>query len=306
MKISGGLGNQLFQYAAGVLLAAEGNLVLDISNYSSPSNPREFSLKRYELTGGYEILNWKKSFTRIKLENVATRLSCAGNLSFLNRAIYNFCNPAVARILSYKEEESFQISRNIGWDPYLFTRKSKNAKFLGYFQSYLFIPPEFSLRLNQDLITAKESKYLTQIARAAEKESPLVVHIRFGDYVDNSVYEELSLKYYKESIKYQMNTGLYRTIWLFSDDLHRAKTFVPIEFSGIVHTKEESNVDPTIILEAMRFGKGYVLANSTFGWWGAWLSYSINPIVIAPAKWFKSWKNPERLMPNEWICFDNQ
>jgi len=53
-------------------------------------------------------------------------------------------------------------------------------------------------------------------------------------------------------------------------------------------------------LEAMRFGRGYVIANSTFSWWGAYLSHTDHAEVIAPDPWFQGMDSPDSLIPRNW------
>ena len=306
LKISGGLGNQLFQCAAGIYLASGENLILDISNYSNSKYSRNLSLHRYQLPVNVKFERSKRNLLHSKIENLAMRFSCADNLNSITRIIYRTGTLMIVKSqVSKRRAKTFKIAKNIGWDAGIFSDTYRATKIYGYFQSYLFIPFEQKFNLDPELITLDEANYLAQIEKLAEKDLPLVVHIRFGDYVDNSVYAEVSTEYYKQAIKFQMKTGRYGKIWLFSDEPIKAKSHIPEEFTNLLYLEAQSNFDPTITLEAMRYGKGYVLANSTFGWWGAWLSYESDPIVITPIKWFKNWKTPERLIPDKWIRFAN-
>ena len=54
-------------------------------------------------------------------------------------------------------------------------------------------------------------------------------------------------------------------------------------------------------LEKMRCGSAYIIGNSTFSWWGSFLSHSINPPTIAPEPWFTGMNDPNELIPPEWI-----
>jgi len=306
MKISGGLGNQLFQYAASDFIASGQSVILDTSIYSIRSYPREVSLKRYKMPRNLEFETCKQGFFLSKLENLAMRLSCAENRTSFTRAIYKCGLSLIVGIMNRgKGDVSYQIAANIGWDSQVFQKASKPIKYLGYFQSHLFIRPELKFELEEGLLTPNENSFLQDLKRDSEQESPLVVHLRFGDYLNNSTYAVVTEKYYEKAIEFQMKTGLYRSIWLFSDDPQRARSYISKEFEVNVRLKERDDLNPAVILEAMRFGRGYVLTNSTFGWWGAWLSYTLNPFVVTPTKWFSKWENPANLIPDGWICFEN-
>jgi hypothetical protein len=54
----------------------------------------------------------------------------------------------------------------------------------------------------------------------------------------------------------------------------------------------------------MRLGEGYVIANSTFSWWGAYLSRSSNPLIIAPRPWFSKVESPRDLIPDSWLTIE--
>jgi hypothetical protein len=62
----------------------------------------------------------------------------------------------------------------------------------------------------------------------------------------------------------------------------------------------DKNLNSAETLELMRCGKAYIIANSTFSWWGAMLSNSENPMVICPDRWFKSQAEPLHLIPKYW------
>jgi hypothetical protein len=76
---------------------------------------------------------------------------------------------------------------------------------------------------------------------------------------------------------------------------------VPEEFHHLVRFMDSANDTPLETLEKMRLGAGYVLANSTLGWWGAYLSYNSNAQVISPNPWFKKLVEPNNLIPHNWI-----
>jgi len=184
----------------------------------------------------------------------------------------------------------------VGFTP--LTEKKSNAYLIGYFQSYKYL--DLVNSVIKKIKVANPGKELLQVMQDAEKESPLVVHFRFGDYLQEDKFGQPSNKYYREAIQEMWNSGRYKKIWVFSDEIEIAKSLFPSEF--ISHVRWMENIDKSSVstLEAMRLGKGYVLANSTFSWWGAYLSHTDQAVVIAPSPWFQGMESPESLIPKNW------
>ena len=98
-----------------------------------------------------------------------------------------------------------------------------------------------------------------------------------------------------------MKTNLYDSIWLFSDEFEKALSFIPEKYLDIVKCVSEAQKSSAATLEIMRFGVGYIIGNSTFSWWGATLSHSLYPKVIAPEPWFKGMREPKDIIPTDWL-----
>jgi hypothetical protein len=90
-------------------------------------------------------------------------------------------------------------------------------------------------------------------------------------------------------------------VWLFSDDLELAKERASQAGIERIFTPDVQALSPAEILTLMRFGSGYVISNSTFGWWAAKLSNTSNIEVVVPDPWFRKLEQPENLIPNDWI-----
>jgi len=145
-----------------------------------------------------------------------------------------------------------------------------------------------------------ENSKLTEIRSLALIESPLVVHIRLGDYKNEDTFGILPRTYYETSISRMWESGEYQKIWVFSDEPELAKDFLSFMPAENLRWIEEIDDSASLTLEAMRNGRGYVIGNSTYSWWGAFLSYTPNAKVIAPRPWFRKIPSPQDLIPPHW------
>lgn len=143
-----------------------------------------------------------------------------------------------------------------------------------------------------------------RIAAAPESVS---LHIRRGDFANNpsvsKYHGTCPPEYYDSAMNYMNERVSSPQYFVFSDDIEWAKANVqtghPTEFIG---QGADRNYED---LELMRLCKHHILSNSTFGWWGAWLSRpnERKSITIAPKKWFAKNLDLSDLMPKTWIQF---
>ena len=132
-------------------------------------------------------------------------------------------------------------------------------------------------------------------------DNPIALHIRRGDYVKNSVNHPVcSVEYYKAALDHFDSD---RNVIVFSDDpswCHEQDTFSDDRF--IISENSDNRVD----LCLMSLCSDFIIANSTYSWWGAWLSSNKNKKVIAPVQWFGKTgytkdHNTKDLIPDDWI-----
>jgi hypothetical protein len=135
-------------------------------------------------------------------------------------------------------------------------------------------------------------------------DKPLVVHIRLTDYRNEPLFGIPSREYYGNAISQQMRKGNFNKIWLFSDEPDSAQQYIPEEFQSQVVNISAENSGTVDTFEAMRLGKGFVIANSSFSWWGAYLANDKNAPIVYPNPWFSGMPNPRLLCPPSWVPFD--
>jgi hypothetical protein len=288
VKLMGGLGNQMFQYAAARSLALARNttLKLDTSFLLDQTIRENFTLRKYELDAF--ILNaniakpeeiekyFKRPVSSGGFDKLLNRLSPHYNY-FENQ--FNF-NPEV-----------LELPKNTYLDGYFQSEK--------YFIDYKYqIINYFNFRSMPD---ESNQKLINEISRA----NSVAIHIRRGDFVSNAAINQYhglcSINYYLQGINYLKSKLKNLVFYVFSDEMNWVKLNFNqaidlnfVEINGI----ENGSAD----LRLMTFCKHHIIANSSFSWWGAWLSQNPNKIIITPQKWFVSnERNYEDVVPESWI-----
>lgn len=134
----------------------------------------------------------------------------------------------------------------------------------GYFQNYKYIPPDFCERL--------------ALPTRSFDPSGVFLHIRGGDYVRHPLHDvHLETSYYPWAIQ-QFPVGTH--FYVFTNDIPYAKTMSFLR--SIAHSFVDT--DELQTLECMRQCAGGICANSTFSWWGGYLTP--NRRIVIPEKWF--------------------
>jgi hypothetical protein len=279
VELKGGLGNQMFQYALGKSLAETHGvpLKLDIRGYERPK--RKETVRIYELNR-YNIHASIATNAEIKTLQRQKRLL---DIVFGRKHIY--------------QEKSFS------YDPAVFS-VGLDMYVSGYWQSYKYFQDIDSM-VKRDFTLIESStdevaKLMTDIARA----DSVAVHVRRGDYVSNAhanaFHGVCSLGYYHEAIRYIKSQIETPHFFVFSDDIPwcRANLSLPNSVRFMDYSGRNTHED----MRLMRACKHFIIANSTFSWWGAWLSSYSKKIVVAPKQWFQAQEiKQDDLIPPNWI-----
>jgi hypothetical protein len=288
--LKGGLGNQLFQFAAGKSLSLYYKVdhELDTSYFDRLENKiAQRNLDIYDFKISSKIVS-DINFAKLRqkgLKNVASRI----NNKIFKRYYLN-------------------------WDPKFFSNKSSYLD--GYFQSekyFLWCDHE----IRNELILRDE--LLAEITNIKDEinqtHNAVSLHIRRGDYVINPknrhLYDICSGDYYNKAIKYIKDRVQNPTFFIFSDEINIFKDilksnerFIPI--SSFL-TKNNEKLKPSQELFLMSLCKNHIIANSSFSWWGAYLNANNNKTVIAPNLWNRSkFYRQTDIVPKNWIKLETQ
>ncbi|NTW53988.1 MAG: alpha-1,2-fucosyltransferase [Chlorobaculum sp.] len=284
VKVTGGLGNQLFQYAAGRHLAFINNseVVLDLSWYSKI--PSADTVRNYELDK-YQIKARTTSFT----ENIFCQIHnnrTIKKLPLLNKYIYK-----------YKEKSFF-------FDPNVLSLRD-NVYLNGYWQSQLYFEGIAEIIKNEFTPIATPSEEDAKLISIIKKTSCIGVHVRRGDYVSKintaNTHGTCSPEYYQNAFSIICSHINNPHFIVFSDDIKWSKN--NIDFPGTVSFASHNGAENAFQdLRLMSLCDHQIIANSSFSWWAAWLNQKEDKIIISPKQWFAdNTINTSTLIPKEWI-----
>ncbi len=195
-------------------------------------------------------------------------------------------------------------SQKSGYDEAVFEKRA--LYFRGYFQSYKYL--SYLREKNQDftLSLMNPSFEFQEISETLEKTKFTVVHFRRGDYLSAANnFGTLGINYYIRALKkLQLTSGMKKVI-VFSDDdeIYRDKSIREIFSDFDSSFLPTSKLDPAEALLLMSRGSSFVIANSSFSWWAAALSKSVD--VIYPSVWFRHEKQPVSLAFPKWIALES-
>lgn len=251
VRLMGGLGNQLFQYAFGRAFSLDHDIQVyfDISDYSHRDKniKRDFELKKFP--------NINAKF----IDSIFIR--SAIRLKFIKKVT--------------EEEYNNRLIVNQGQRPLFMS---------GYWQSLRFFEHIGDI-IKKDL----ELPVLlgNTIYNKINETNSVSVHVRLSDYLSPpnvNIYKQLDEKYYISAINLIKEKIVSPSFFIFSDDIQKAKLIFNTIDAEVTYVNNNNN--SLVDFELMKTCKHNIIANSTYSWWAAWLNKNINKLVIAPQKWF--------------------
>jgi len=300
--LTGGLGNQLFQLAVGLYVCDQASLHIDWVLGKPRLNNQGFpEVDSFHLPERATLSNSKKSrLFFAKTAGFYLRQGVEPRKYEKSKGITFLTRIATGIVLSLYFKKTV-LPYSISGVGFTNLRDQINRNLLiGYFQSYRWMESASVSSQMRALKLKVESSELAEYRILAEIEQPLIVHIRLGDYKGEDAFGIPNIDYYRSAIKDQLQLNQYRKIWAFSDEPGLAKDVLKDFDPELIRWIPEIANSTAQTFEVMRFGRGYVIANSSFSWWGAALSYNLGAPVIAPSPWFKNMIEPAYLIPAHW------
>ncbi len=149
------------------------------------------------------------------------------------------------------------------------------------------------------------SGWLERNIETARSVEPIMLHFRRGDYKKVPQFMGLLERdYYLKALAEIKKRFGNPPVWIFSDEPELADRFFRNLDGNFKIVCPPQGVDPGDSLILMTYGQGHIISNSTFAWWGAYLSPE-SQIVAAPTPWLRAPDDPEDLFPNNWLLIEH-
>jgi hypothetical protein len=287
----GGLGNQLFQYAYARMLKKLGYSVeLDIQtfyqedNYNPETTFRSYLLDKFQTTiPSVNIYKSKFGFMMHGFRNKNIFLRKTFKLLF-----YFWYKK---HVLNCDELKIF--------DPNLL-KLSKDCYISGYFQSIRYFSDiDDILRNELKLKNEPAGNFYYNLIRSKSRENTIAIHIRRGDYCGSG--NELPFAYYQNAIDYMISRikGAL-LLFIFSDDLEYVKENFSFPYQTF-YINEDHSLEDFEELIIMTECRHFIIANSSFSWWAAWLSGNPDKIICVPSQWTADSGDQRDIIPDYFI-----
>ena len=284
VKLSGGLGNQFFQYAAGravqeFLARKDQRVTIEYQSKTDPTHAdREIAIQKFKMHPAWNSEPESESFWR---RHPYKHFAC--------RVIRRLFRGSAAKRWKLLNRRGLYLQEGFYYGK-LYSSKSKDVCVEGMWHSDLYASPLLQ-KLREELRLKEE--YYTDSLRARFKNikenNSVCVHVRRGDYLTVAGYAVCTKQYFERGMEYMRENTVAPTFYVFSDDIEWCKN--NLTGDDIVFC-DDQNPD-YLDFEIMRNCNHFIISNSTFSWWAAYLGDHMDKKVVLPDQWSasvcKSW-----------------
>lgn len=283
VRVFGGLGNQMFQYAFAKYLGLNNKEVyLDITDFKTHVHHYGFELDKVFSNLDYNLIEGKQ------LNKVRFNPN-----TVLNRVLNKAFGVQIIRNSEYREQPAKSVIKNNTY--------RKDIYFNGFWGNLQYINEVEDL-LRKELVF----RYLPEgknreLLDFLEGKISVSVHVRRGDYLqEDGLKDAFGIAFYKEAFNIFMEKYSEVVFVIFSDDIPWVKE--NFDFSrNMIFVDWNRGKESYIDMLMMSLCNHNIIANSTFSWWSAWLNSNKDKCVIAPRYWRSNDKNESSLYPGDWI-----
>ncbi|MFZ1685797.1 MAG: alpha-1,2-fucosyltransferase [Flavobacteriales bacterium] len=290
-RLAGGLGNQMFQYAAGQALAQHLGVPLLLDTGRLEARPKGMS--------------WTARGYALEVFNIDTELVSPELLTHFGGDASDEPWLRIMHKVGLVTRESRLLERSKLYDPDFFSQEPP-VLLDGYWQCERYFAT-IATELRQRIFVPRSEPSANNQARAdlMGRHNAASIHVRRGDYVTNSeaarYHGVCPPEYYRSAADELVRAHGVDHFFVFSDDADWVRANLQLPYPTTVNDHnpgDQSHWD----LWLMRHCKHHIIANSSFSWWGAWLSEPAGRTVIAPRNWFADPAIQHDILPIEWLA----
>jgi len=287
VKLWGGLGNQMFQYAFGRCLAFRHNteLKLDLNFFNN-----QIAGKKGQVLRNYDLDIYNINSISATTEEIF-KLGRRFKIEFFDKGV----NKIFGYKSSYIAEPHFHFSDAAYHSP-------DNVYLSGYWQTEKYFSEITSLIRADFTFKDKMSDTASELLNWITNTNSVCVNVRRGDFVTNNFHGSYGFDYFKkaESIMNEKTTN--QTYFIFSDEIEWCQQNLKFEGETVFVSHEYAGRKFQDYLRLMSSCNHFIIPNSSFAWWAVWFNMNKDKIVVAPQLWFNDTSfNTSDLTPASWI-----
>lgn len=321
VQISGGLGNQIFQYATALRLASQGDGVVLSDLYFLGLHlqpPRKYRLDKFHVRSRvvpwhhvwrYSPAEFLARVARRQLSaHVARRLlGIAARQGLESSCRYRFHEHEPSLPLPPLKQGKVVSERHFHFDPEVLSL-SGDCVLVGYWQSEkYFADIALQLRAELQVKTPQIGQDLAVAVRMQQSQS-VSLHVRRGDKATAKDFNGSTAEYCRRAVAWFRSRLSSPVFFVFTDDWDWVRQHLP-EAPDMVHIRHNGDDQDYEDLRLMSGCQHHVIAPSSFSWWGAWLNPNPDKLVVSPPH--QSWLNfrncdTSDVIPDSWVQLDDR
>lgn len=290
VRLFGGMGNQMFQYALGRVLAIKNNTELFLDTIHLTDHGKRFYYPKH-VNRNYDL----------DLFSIQAKIATQPDIPWKYRVWGDTFLKDIIYVLTRKLFKNPYKEKYFHFDPSILTAPD-GSYVEGFWQSYKYFE-QYSDIIRKDFqVAVSLSQEIKNLGDEIRKGESLCIHVRRGDFVNNAYHEVVNPEYYKKAFQEISQRAFIEKVYVFSDNIAWCKENIQFPV-GMVYVDDSFSGERGIgHFWLMTQCNHFIIPNSTFSWWAAWLSERGGKQVVGPKKWFSSDSiNYNDIIPPEWI-----
>lgn len=289
VNMRGRMGNQLFIYSMAKAVQAETGQKIMLNYYSQMKHDSKSKVDIYNFNIDHDV-----------------SVDCTKKLPWFANTD-NIIVKIIRRFFPQKTYKMFAKRNVFIWlgetykDIFMLLDKDKDIYLDGYWQCEKYFRNCRNVISKELIPKVSLSRNLEEMLRTIQSTESVCISVRRGDYVsvpeNKAIYYICDEKYFKNGID-KIRKVVNNPYWfVFSDDISWCKENLNLQKNVCFQPQE---ITPLETLYLMTFCKHFIISNSSFSWWGQYLSENPDKKVIGPSRWYADNRKND-IVQDDWI-----